>query len=331
MILLWAGLAHALDHHVLHEGETLLDVAQAEGVPVGALRALNRLAAKDLPPVGTVLLLPGAESSEPAAIVLSVSGTGTAALPGEAAVPLSTTRALPVGTLVCTDPGGHATLRLATAPNSHEHDDVTMLGGTCLTLDASWARDERRASVVSVRRGSIAVLAAAEGTGAVTVRTGASVSTSTTGGFRVTVEEGASRTEALDGPVEVMGAGAQVSLTEGTATRVRDGEAPAAPVALLAAGAPRYPNEKTPLRRPDFAWAPVDRALGYRVEIASTPDFTTIVLAEDVGSSPWRPETLFLPFDEGALWWRISSFDRTGFLGAPSVPARIVLPVGVGP
>jgi len=331
VILLLVALAYALDHHVLLEGETLTDVAKAERVSVGALRALNRLAVKDLPPVGTVLLLPGAESSEPAAVVVSVSGTGSAVLPGEAPVSLDAARALPVGTLVCTDPGGHATLRLAAAPTRGEHDDVTMLGGTCLTLDTSWARDERRASVVSVRRGSIAVLAATERNGAVTVRTGGSVSTSSAGGFRVTVEEGAARTEALQGPVEVMGGGAQVSLPAGTATRVRDGEVPASPVSLLAAGVPLRPNETVALRRPDFAWSPVDRALGYRIEIASSVDFGTIVLAADVGTSPWRPETLFLPFDEGALWWRIAAFDRTGFLGVPSAPARIVLPVGVGP
>ncbi|MES2640121.1 MAG: LysM peptidoglycan-binding domain-containing protein [Myxococcota bacterium] len=330
-MMLLVGLAHALDHHVLQEGETLADVAAAEGVSVAALRAINQIDARQAPPVGTVILIPGDESDTPAAVVLTVSGPATATLPGEAAVRLVQTRALPSGTLVCTEPAGYATLRLATATRTREHDEVTLLGGTCLTLDASWSQATDHASVVSVRRGSVAVRAGAGGKGAVTVRTDAGVTTSDEGGFRVTVEEGAARTEALDGPVAVMGAGKRVNLTTGFGTRVRKGEAPAAASALLAAGVPQRPSEKEPMRRPDFVWTPVDRALGYRLEIATDGDFSEIVLAEEVGAPPWAPETLFLPFHGEGLWWRIASFDRTGLLGPPSAPQRIVLPAGVGP
>ncbi|MDP2309003.1 MAG: LysM peptidoglycan-binding domain-containing protein [Pseudomonadota bacterium] len=330
MMLLLAGLAHALDHHVLQEGETLADVAEAEGVSVAALRSLNQIEPRQTPAIGTVLLIPGDDVDTPAAVVLTVSGPATATLPGAAAVRLVQTRVLPSGTLVCTEPDGYATLRLATATSSRDHDEVTLLGGTCLTLDASWSHATDHASVVSVRRGSVAVRAGAGGKGAVTVRTDAGVTTSDAGGFRVTVEEGAARTEALDGPVAVLGAGKRVDLATGFGTRVRKGEAPAAASTLLAPGVPEYPSEKSPMRRPDFAWSPVDRALGYRLEIATTADFSEIVLAEDVGAPPWEPDSLFLPFRGVGLWWRIASFDRTGFLGPPSSPQRIVLPAGVG-
>lgn len=331
MMLLLAGLAHALDHHVLQEGETLATVAADERVPLAALRSLNLIAPGQTPPIGTVLLLPGDDIEKAAGVVLTVSGPATATLPGEPAVRLVQMRALPSGTLVCTELDGYATLRLATATRTREHDEVTLLGGTCLTLDASWSHDTDHASVVSVRRGSVAVRAGGGGKGAVTVKTDAGVSTSDQGGFRVTVEDaGASRTEALDGPVAVTGAGKRVDLNTGFGTRVRRGEAPSAAAVLLAPGVPQYPSEKEPMRRPDFAWSAVDRALGYRIEIATTADFAEIVLAEEVGPPPWAPDSLFLPFRGEGLWWRIASFDRTGLLGPPSAPRRIVLPAGVG-
>lgn len=330
-MLLLAGLAHALDHHVLLEGETLADIAAEANVSVASLRSFNQLAPRAEPAVGTVLLIPGSGSDDVAAVVLTVSGAASATLTGEPPFPLVQARALPSGTLVCTEPSSYATLRLATAKKTRDHDEITLLGGTCLTLDASWSQENDHASVVSVRRGSVAVRAGAGGDGAVTVRTAAGLSTSDQGGFRVTVEEGAARTEALDGPVAVIGAGEQVDLPSGHGTRVRQGEAPLAAVLLLAPGVPQSPSEREPLRRPDFQWSSVERALGYRLEIATTADFTDIVLAEDVGAPPWAPNTLFLPFRGSGLWWRIASFDRTGFLGPPSEPSRIVLPAGVGP
>ena len=65
--------------------------------------------------------------------------------------------------------------------------------------------------------------------------------------------------------------GVEVTMAEkGFGTRVRKGEAPAAASTLLPAGIPERPTEKEPMRRPDFEWSPVDRALGYRLEIATT-------------------------------------------------------------
>lgn len=331
MILLFASLALALDHYVVRPGDTVQKIATRKRVEEADLRALNGLERGGEPPVGTVLLLPGPHDDDPAAVVIALSGTGNATRPGATPEALSITSRFPAGTLVCTDPTSFATLRLATAKNTRAHDEITLLAGTCLTVDAAWADPDDHASVVSVQKGSVAVRASLAGEGSVTVRTGEGVSTSETGGFRVTVEEGAARTEALEGEVSVVGTGGAVSVPTGFGTRVRRGEAPSVPVPLLAPGSPERPAEGEPLRRPDFTWSAVERALGYRVEIATTPDFVDIVFSEDVGAPPWRPDTLFLPFRGAGLWWRVASFDRTGFLGIPSEPRRITLPPGVGP
>lgn len=331
MIALLAALALAADHHVVRPGETVEAVAARRKLDPATLRALNGLGAAAQPASGTVLLLPGPAHDSAAGVVIAMSGAVTATLPGAPPESPALMARLPTGTLVCTGPGGFATLRLATADRTRDHDELTLLGGTCLTLDAAWSDPDDHASVVSVRTGSVAVRANLGGEGAVTVRTDAGVSTSETGGFRVTVEADAARTEALDGEVAVVGAGGEVAVPAGFGARVRRGEAPSAPTRLLPAGTPERPTDGEALRRPDFAWSAVDRALGYRVEIATTPDFADIVYSEDVGGSPWRPDTLFLPFAGPGLWWRVASFDRTGFLGVPSDARRLTLPAGVGP
>ncbi len=331
MILLVAGFALALDHHVVRNNDTLARVAKRHGVDVVALRALNGLDATEEPAPGTVLFLPGTEAETPAASVIAVSGGVTASPPGQPTAPLALGADLPAGTLVCTDADGFATLRLATARRTRAHDEISLIGGTCLTLDAAWATPDDHASVVSVRTGSVSVRAGGSGEGALTVRTDAGVATADTGDFRVTVEDGAARTEAIEGEVSVVGAGGEVAVQSGFGTRIRKGEAPVAPVELLRVGLAQRPNEDEPLRRPDFRWATVERALGYRIEIAASPDFSDIVFSEDVGAPPWRPDTLFLPFRGAGLWWRVAAFDRTGFLGLPSAPRRLTLPPGVGP
>lgn len=333
MILLLAGLAAALDHHVVRPGETVTKIANRRDVDVVALRTLNGLAPDQEPTAGTVLRLPGVvDEGEPAATVLALWGSGTVTPTGRPAEGLTLGATLPADALVCTGPGGFATLRLATAKRTRAHDEITLLGGTCLTLDETWSDPDDHASVISVRRGSVSVRASDPGSGAVTVRTAAGVSTSDTGGFRVTVEdEGVARTEALEGDVSVLGGGKEVALAAGSGTRVKKGEAPAAPIELLEPGLPREPADGAALRRPDFRWTTVDRALGYRIEISTSPTFEDIVYAEDVGAPPWRPDTLFLPARVTELWWRIASFDRTGFVGPASPPRRVALPPGVGP
>lgn len=311
-MILGVLVALASDHHVVRAGETLAGIAEAEGVGVEELAAHNGLTTGDTPLSGTVLLLPGGDA--PLAVVLARHGN----VRSDRA--LAAGDVIPMGTVVCTGHASYATLRLATVDLIHAHDEITLLADTCLTIDATWAARSRRSSLVSVRSGSVAVRAEP---GKVSIRTSDGVTTGDEGGFRVTVEGAATRTEAVAGAATVVGAGGAVALTRGTGTRVTAGSAPSAPTPLLAPPALGLPHDGAPLRRPDFSWDVVDRALGYRVELASDPGFADIVSAEDIGGVRWVPERLFLP--GGAVWWRVSAFDRTGFIGVPA-EGRLLLP-----
>ncbi|MEZ4323333.1 MAG: hypothetical protein R3F61_38065, partial [Myxococcota bacterium] len=155
------------------------------------------------------------------------------------------------------------------------------------------------------------------------------VTTGTSGGYRVTIEPSAARTEALYADVAVSGAGSEVALAPGQGSRVSVGQAPSPPVDLLVTGALRKPPDATPLLRPSFGWDAVDTALGYRLEIALDPGFVQVVFAEDVPGNRFDASVLMLPYDRvDALHWHVASFDRFGFLGVPSDPRTVKLPVG---
>ena len=70
--------------------------------------------------------------------------------------------------------------------------------------------------------------------------------------------------------------------------------------------------------------------LGYRVEVSLSPAFDELVVVEDVARPSWTPEMLVIPYRVPGMWWRISSFDRTGFLGLPGDPRHLVHPAGTG-
>jgi hypothetical protein len=146
----------------------------------------------------------------------------------------------------------------------------------------------------------------------------------------VTIEENAARTEALDeAVVSVFAGGAEVALSAQQGTRVKAGQPPIAPVTLLDTGFLLRPESDAVLVWPDFTWTPVERALGYRVQISSTADFARILHQEDVPYPEWRPDFLLLPVDVSALWWRVTSFDRLGFESMPSSPRRLQLPAEI--
>jgi hypothetical protein len=90
------------------------------------------------------------------------------------------------------------------------------------------------------------------------------------------------------------------------------------------------PEDGAPLRRTDFQWSPVDRALGYRVQVAATPQFDELVHQTEVALPHWQPDLLLLPTDLQVLYWRVTALDRFGFEGQPSSAWRIALP-GEGP
>lgn len=293
------------------------------------LSALAADAGATLEP-GEVLTLPGGDTPS-GSTVLSLSGTGRATLPKGDTAPLSVGLTLPVGSVICTDPDSYTTLMLAAVAATH--DEVTLLAGTCVTVDATGVRGGRRSSFLSVRRGSVVVRDSGETPGSVSVRVGDAVTVGEQGGFRMTVEEGgAARTEAVTHPVAVIGAHIQLDLGAGSGSRVAAGEAPSPPVQLLMGGALLRPAPGEALRRAEFAWEAVPYALAFRVEIATDPAFTDVLRVAEVSRVDWEPDRLLLPYrgiDE--WWWRVTPVDRLGFGGVPSVPARLAIPVGVGP
>jgi len=339
MMLLIAllGAAQAADTpRVVHADETMESIADVlgEAVTPELLRELNDLSPGEQPETGTIIVVPlaGADPSHAhGGAILTLAGTGTMRAPDGNEVPLSLGLTVPEGGSVCTDGGSYATVRLAVAQQGRVHDDITLLENTCAIIEAARSGANERISLVSLRTGSLSVRAAEETPGTVTILTESGVTTGESGGFRVTIEEEASRTEALYSPVSVMGAGEEVPMDAGYGSRIRNGEAPSAPVALLPPGAPTAPTDGAILKRPDFVWRGVDDALGYRVEVSTTPDFSELVVVEDVTDMAWYPEVFFVPFRAPGLWWRVSSFDRTGFMGVPSDPRMLQFPTGMGP
>jgi hypothetical protein len=336
LLLLASAPSQAARHQVVRPGQTIDSIAAALGDPALAavIRQENGVAPGAEVPVGTVLRLPvrpGDQDQE--AMLVSFHGSGQVLRPGQPALPFGLGLSLGVGTLVCTDPDSTATVRLGMSEDGRDHDDILLLGSTCVTVRGSTRGPSARESLVEVRDGSIAVH---EGfgddlDGTVTVLTPSGLATGTGGGFRVHIEPGAARTEALTEPVAVLGGGAEVQLRAGQGSRVRTGEAPGAPVDLLLPGTPLLPAEDAPLRFADFSWSAVDRALGYRVELAVSPAFDEVVVTWDVGLPAWRPDLLLVPYRVPGLWWRVSAFDRTGFLGLPSEGRHVAFPEGVGP
>lgn len=331
MWLLWSLVGWGAEHQVVRPGDTVESIAASLGDPTLAaqIRALNGLAPEAQPAVGAVLNLPGGDGQD--SLVLAVRGTGSVTLPGREAFALLPQQRLPEGTQVCTDAESFATLRLARDLSGYAHDDINLLPSTCVTVVGSAARPGRRSSLVNVTQGSVTVQGTHDAPGNVIVQTPAGTTAGDQGGFRVTLEQGGTRAEAVSAPVSVIGAGQEVALDAREGTRVKDGAAPEAPRALIAGAELFTPEDGTPLRWPEFRWQTVPRALGYRLQIATSPDFAEVVHSVDVPFAEWQPDFLMLPFRVEGYWWRVSPLDRFGFEGVPSAPRRLAVPEGVGP
>jgi len=327
--------AQAAELRPIRAGDTVESLAAGLGDAALAaeIRALNSLAADEQPAVGQLVKLPPpttGEAIDQNPFLVAASGTVTAAVPGEDAVPARTFVAYPLGSLFCTGSASWATIRIATVcdDGGHDLDDITLDPATCVQVDGAFSSVHGRSTVITVQRGSVRVAAQEGAAGAVTVITSDGVTTGAEGGFRVTVEDDATRTEALYADVAVQGAGTEVALGAGEGSRVIAGQAPSDPVTLLVVSDLVRPLPGEPLRRPAFSWTPDAAALGYRIEIAENRTFTALVHQDDVTDTPHRPTLLQLPFTgAGGLWWRVAPFDALGFLGVPTAPREVTLPM----
>lgn len=339
-MILWfaAMVASAADLRPVREGDTVESIAAQLGDPglAQTIRGLNALQPGAQPTIGTLLQMPDPTGTwgEQQAFLIALTGAGTFTDPSGSSAPAQTWAPVPSGTTVCTGASSFATLRLASTcdETGQVSDDIQLNPETCVSVDAAISSSAGRSSVLTVTRGSVSVSPVPNGQGHVTVVTTAGVTTGAKGGFRVTVEEDAARTEALYAEVAVQGAGAEVKVDRGQGSRVKEGEVPSDPVDLLETGPLLAPEPGAPLMRPAFLWKPVRGALGYRFEIATSVDFRELLFQEDVEHSTFVPPVLMLPTERIArMYWRVASFDRFGFLGVPTDPRQLTLPARVAP
>lgn len=335
MIWLILSVALAGELRPVHTGDTVENFAEQLGDPglAEAIRALNSLPDGAQPLVGTLIRLPDtvADAEEQTAWIIEATGQVVVRATSGAPTPAALCDQVPERTQVCTGTDGYATVRLAASFGGAEHDDVNLFPGTCLTVQSAWSSPGRRASVVELASGGIAVSSTGTSKGTVAVQTADGLTSGEEGGYRVTIEEGATRTEALDAPVAVAGAGVEVAVGSGQGTRVKRGQAPQDPIDLLRPGQLLTPAPAEPLRHADFAWSSAELALGYRFELSTDAAFSTLLRQEDVPGTVFSPELLFLPVREPQLYWRVASFDRMGFLGLPTEARSVMLPKGVSP
>ncbi|MBL8618680.1 MAG: hypothetical protein JNM72_23910 [Deltaproteobacteria bacterium] len=319
---------------VVAAGEDLAAVAGRAGVMPAALAAENGLQVDAPLAAGTLLRLPLRAGEVPGpGLVLALVGQATVRVGAAPPIPVSEGGAVPLGALLCTAAESYLTVRMAWDAAGGGHDDVNLLPGTCATLAAAHVQRGQRISVLRLQQGSVTVPAQRPGErgGAVTVETAAGASAAEAGGFRVHVEPEAARTEALGTPMVVYGAGVAQPLAAGEGSRTRAGEAPGRPVPLLVPGQLLRPAAGAELRRPELVWAPVERALSYQVELATSADFRSLALVVHRDEARFAPTVLALPYRVPGLWWRVSPVDRTGFIGLPSDGRPLRPPAGVGP
>lgn len=330
--LMCIGVAMAGPMRVVLSGDTVLSLAGGDAALADDIREQNGLTGE--PAVGSLLELPAgaADHANQGAFLIARVGMVTVQAVGEGVAPLRLHVPVGIGSTVCTGARSSATLRLATqcTDDGQAGDDVVLGAETCVQVEHVYADTDERSTVIRVLKGEIAVQDNAAA-GSVSVLTDAGLTTGESGGFRVTVEEEASRTEALTASVAVAAEGVALELAAGQGSRTNVGEAPGPAVDLLLPGRPTRPGDGDELVRPTFEWTPVEQALGYRVEFAADPSFTEVLQSQNVGATPWSPVVFTLPWpSSGALFWRVASFDRLGFLGVPSAAFAMNLPKGVG-
>lgn len=138
--------------------------------------------------------------------------------------------------------------------------------------------------------------------------------------------------EVLRGRVAVAGGGGETLVADGFGTRVEADRAPLAPRPLLPA--PRFEALPEPVRQVDWpvSWAPLERAVAYRAEVARGAEFTT-VLWQHRGRHP-RVALPDLP--DGTYFVRVRGVDDLGIEGrdaarAVTLDARPQPPVPLHP
>jgi len=129
--------------------------------------------------------------------------------------------------------------------------------------------------------------------------------------------EGTVTTETLEGVVAVSASGATVDTKADFGTRVDKGAPPLKPVPLLPAPELSGVQGTNGQKEWHFAFAPVEGAKAYHVQISDDPEFRTFVA--DVRTE--QPAVDMAAPPDGAYWLRVRGIDSLGLEGHDAVKA----------
>lgn len=153
--------------------------------------------------------------------------------------------------------------------------------------------------------------------------------------FRVKVEEaGATRLEVLEGAVDFGEEGEVVSVAGNFGSLVTEaGAEPAQPQGLPAAPAQLLSPENRQVLEGDlamyqFAWAGVDTAVQYHIEVALDAGFRSLVDEARLAGTSAQVQSMDLEnLEPGTYYWRVSAVNAAGYESAWSEMRHFVYPM----
>jgi hypothetical protein len=248
-------------------------------VPWQKLQAYNKVADPYHLPPGMTLHIPIAWLRvQPAnATVVAVMGHAHVQLPGEPQTQdVTPGMTLGYGAHLSTDADTSLSLQFA------DGSRVLMEENSALDLDqmSAYGRTGMVDTRLRLQHGRVtSAVTPMTGVGAhFSVETPGTISSVRGTHFRVTADEGQSRTEVLTGRVDVGGDRAHVLVPKEHGVAVNDGAKPTPAQPLLAAPSLHCPTQ--PVTKLPFvlAWAPLDGAMRYRVQMAANDRFEALLL-----------------------------------------------------
>ncbi|MCD9028074.1 FecR domain-containing protein [Luteimonas sp. BDR2-5] len=334
-LLLACGSVSAQDwHYRVRPGDTIWDLARTHLRPQVPWQDLQAHNAVDDP----ARLVPGSQlripvrwlRQQPApATVVAVAGEATAALDA-AARPVQAGMRLAAGTVLHTAADASLTLEFA------DGSQLQLYGDSELHLDrlSAYGRTGMVDTRLRLPRGRVgnSVQRSRGPASRFIVDTPGLMSSVRGTRFRVGSDGRLTRSEVLEGRVDVSGAGRQVPLRAGHGVAGDADGRPGDPRPLLPApDVSAWPDlvERMPAT---VGWPAVAGATGYRVQVSDSPAFLTLL--QDTATE--APEVRLSFHGEGALYARVRAIDPQGIEGADAerplqVAAQPAPPFAVAP
>lgn len=318
-------------------GDTLWDFSAAylkSGYRWQQLQAHNRIADPYRLPPGSTLQVPITWlRAEPArARVVAVQGSATTQAPGRPPALAVAGMRLPVGTLIETDPDASLTLQFA------DGSRLLLRADSQLRLDrlSSFGGGAMADTQLRLQRGRITnTVRKLPSGGAAKFQVETPNATSAVRGtvFRIAAGDDGTQAEVLEGSVAVSSGKRKALVPRGYGAAVSTGTAAAirATKLLPAPNLSALPRlQRT--TRPELAWPAVDGAREYRVQVAATPDFASLLVDQAYPEA----KAVLPALDDGDYAVRVSAIDAHGLEGRDalvriSVQGRPEPPYAIAP